>query len=303
MAARGDNSSYVYRGEYGERIPRGATYITVAEIVHSSVQTQSKGIKVVMPGVKTAQHAAFSECEALREVECGKLEVVEGRVFASCKSLRSINLPSAETVEWEAFSECTALKKVKFGSKLQEIEKLAFYRCRSLERITIPLKKNGIITRNNTFSWCRKLRHVDLVEGAVLDETVDALNVEDWKNDMNEAIRSSKEILLNRPAGYDGWDDGEWKAKAIRSWIRSVLGKIVRYKANHRRVLNEASSSLQLVLPEDIGRRKRRAVMTKVTTRGGIKWEEERNVAGAMITSIGPRMGEMGWTLSVAAYD
>jgi hypothetical protein len=282
MAARGDNRSYVYRGEVGERIPRGATYVTVADdctfvranaiqghrnivtlICHDRVERIERYAlcncprlqKVVMPGVKTAQHAAFSECEALRKVECGKLEVVEGRVFASCKSLRSINLPSAEVVEWEAFTECTSLKNVIFGSKLEEIEKLVFHKCFSLERICIPLK-DGIITRNNIFSWCG-LRHVDLVEEAVLHQTVAALNVEDWKNDMNRALRSNKQILLNRPSRYGcdaiyEYNDGEWKAKAIRKWIRTVLGKIVRYKAKHRRVLNEAASSLQLVLPEDL---------------------------------------------------
>ncbi len=283
MAARGDNSSYVYRGEVGERIPRGATYVTVADdctfvranaiqghrnivtlICHDRVEKIEKYAlsncprlqKVIMPGVKVVGDRAFSQCEELREVECGKLEDIGAGVFAGCKSLRSINLPSAIIVEWEAFSRCTALKNVKFGSKLEEIEKLVFNKCYSLERICIPLK-DGIISRNNMFSWCGDLRHVDLVERAVLDETVAALNVEHWKNDMNRAISSNKQILLNRPSRYGcdaiyEYNDSEWKAKAIRKWIRTVLGKIVRYKAKHRRVLNEAASSLQLVLPEDL---------------------------------------------------
>ena len=187
-----------------------------------------------MPGVKIAQHAAFSGCEALRDVECGKLEILEDHVFSGCTSLRSINVPSAEIVEVKAFEECEGLIDAKFGSKLEEIERLAFDKCRSLERITIPSKQ--IITRDNIFTWCKKLRHIDLVEDVILRKTVDALNVEDWRNDMNEEIYSINQILPNAPAGY-GYDDAGWKAHAIQMWIRSVLGKIVCYKAKHQRVL------------------------------------------------------------------
>eukprot|EP00986_Skeletonema_menzelii_P016333 scaffold14319_cov148-Skeletonema_menzelii.AAC.6 len=145
-------------------------------------------------------------------------------------------MPSAEIVEVKAFEECEGLIDAKFGSKLEEIERLAFDKCRSLERITIPLKQ--IITRDNIFTWCKKLRHIDLVEDVILRKTVDALNVEDWRNDMNEEIHSINQILPNAPAGY-GYDDAGWKAHAIQS------------KASTR-VVNEAASSLQLSLPQDL---------------------------------------------------
>ena len=45
-------------------------------------------------------------------------------------------------------------------------------------------------------------------------------------------------------------DSGE-KVRAIPTWIRSVLRKIVRYKEEHRRVLDEAATTLQLALPRD----------------------------------------------------
>lgn len=38
----------------------------------------------------------------------------------------------------------------------------------------------------------------------------------------------------------------------IREWSRHVLHKIVNYKAQHRNLLDEAVSALQLVLPDDI---------------------------------------------------
>ena len=57
-------------------------------------------------------------------------------------------------------------------------------------------------------------------------------------------IESINDILPNV-------DDGR-KAIALRMWIRLVLSKIIDYKAQHRRLLNEAASRLQLVLPNHI---------------------------------------------------
>ena len=55
-----------------------------------------------------------------------------------------------------------------------------------------------------------------------------------------------------------GWDneigdfnDGE-KAWKMRSWIRSIILKIIHYQAEHQRILDEAGSNLQLALPRDI---------------------------------------------------
>ena len=42
------------------------------------------------------------------------------------------------------------------------------------------------------------------------------------------------------------------KAREIRMWITLVLRKIVHYKAEHRRYLNEAAAILQPALPNDI---------------------------------------------------
>ena len=73
---------------------------------------------------------------------------------------------------------------------------------------------------------------------------------------MSGVIDSIKQILPDTPAG-DGWDEDEWdedvgKAQVIRTWIRSVLRKIVHYQAEHDRLLNEAAATLQLALPHDI---------------------------------------------------
>ena len=286
MAERGDNNfiRYIYRGEEGEIIPDGATHIIIAEgvtfvrarafqrhpniievicldkvekIEHAAFYGCHSLKRVIMPGVKVVERNAFEDCKALENVECGKLEIIKAYAFGNCEYLMSINLPSARIIEEEVFFCCYELRNVKFGGKLERVEEAAFYRCESLERIAIPLK-DGIISADNIFQLCAKLRQVDLVEGAELHETIAALQLEEWRNDMNEVIDYMNQNLRNLPAGEE-WDDHamEWgetgeKALAIRTWLRSVLGKINHYKAQHQHVLDEAVSTLHHVLPCDI---------------------------------------------------
>ena len=85
-----------------------------------------------MPGVKIVGWYAFSNCDALADVECGKLEIVEDYAFMDC-GLRSIQLTSIRIVKFDAFSDCDALTAVQFGSKLERIEENAFGSCEFLE--------------------------------------------------------------------------------------------------------------------------------------------------------------------------
>eukprot|EP00984_Skeletonema_dohrnii_P006333 scaffold2262_cov107-Skeletonema_dohrnii-CCMP3373.AAC.12 len=203
--------------------------------------------KVIMRGVRVVKNEAFCGCKALTVVECDKLEIIRHHAFAGCKSLGSIDLPSAKVIGGTVFNNCTALTNVKFGKELESIGWCAFRNCTSLERITIPLK-DGMITENDTFAGCENLKHVDLVEG--VRGTIDALLLDEWRNDMNEEINSINQILPTLD-GEDTSDDGG-KARAVRRWIRSVLRKIIHYKAQHQRVLEEAAATLQLALPQDI---------------------------------------------------
>jgi len=165
--------------------------------------------------------------------------------------LSSVDLSSIEIVENRAFSGCTALTNVKFGKELESIGSSAFYGCMSLERITIPLK-DGMITDDDIFSGCENLKHVDLVEGEQLHGTIAALLSEEWKNDMDREIEAINQILPNTLAGNWENEDVGGKALVIRMWIASVLHKIVHCKAQHLRYLNEAATTLQLALPNDI---------------------------------------------------
>jgi hypothetical protein len=221
--------------------------------------------RVKMPGVKIVEREAFSGCgESLADVECDKLERIGYYAFGGCSSLRSINLPSVKIVEEDAFSECEALTDVTFGDKLERIKGRAFYDCESLERIAIPLSSRIIDDDDDddyyygdVFPGCENLKHVDLVGG--VHETIAALPVDEWRNDMNAAIDAINQILPNTPAGScdeenDDDDEGE-EGRAVKRWIISVLRKIVDYKQQHYNMLTKATTTLVeelALLPQDI---------------------------------------------------
>ena len=288
MAAEGGNIvRYTYRGGENEVIPDEATHILVqARVVREGAFFRHRNIvevichegvekieadafsycpsiwRVIMPGVKVIEIGAFYMCNTLAEVACDKLEIIGYGAFCNCDSLRSISLPSARIIQEEAFSACYALTNIKFGSNLEKIEERAFCLCDSLERITIPLK-DGLIAADNAFQQCRNLKRVYLIEEEA-HGTIAALQLDEWRNDMNEKIDSINQILPNAAAGSrwaDGdeefYDDDDYqgdpgeKAQAIRRWIRLVLDKMFRYKDKHSRLLSEAATTLELALPNN----------------------------------------------------
>ena len=208
--------------------------------------------RVIMPGVKVIKNMAFDYCKALTYIEGGKLEIIGGAAFQACESLNSIDMSSIKVVESYAFSDCTNLTNANFGKDLKLIGTGAFCNCPSLERITLPLK-DGMVggCADNTFQACVKLNRVDPVGG--VHETITALLLDKWKNDMNEEINTINQILPNTPAGriefYAGIGE---KAQVIGRWITSVRRKIIRYKAEHRSYLNVAATTLQSSLPNEI---------------------------------------------------
>jgi hypothetical protein len=108
----------------------------------------------------------------------------------------------------------------------------------------------------DVFTGCENLKHVDLVGGVL--ETIAALHLEDWRNDMNAAIDDINQILPKTYAGrweFAGrYDKGE-KGRAVQRWMRSVLHKLVDYKQQHRHILMAATATLVeelALLPQDI---------------------------------------------------
>ncbi len=73
---------------------------------------------------------------------------------------------------------------------------------------------------------------------------------------MSDEIYSINQILPNADAGYydeeENYENAGEKAVAIRSWMKSLLRKIVFYKAEHQRVMDEAATALQHALSQDI---------------------------------------------------
>ena len=197
--------------------------------------------RVIMPGVKEVEKNAFRGCRALTYIECGRLEIIGAGAFSECTSLNSVDLSSIKHVAIYAFSSCKNLTNVKFGEDLETIGMGVFHYCRSLERITLPLK-DGMITDDDIIRACDNLNHIDLFGG--VHETIAALLMDEWKHDMNDEIGTISQNL-------EIINDGD-KTREIQTWIRSVLGKIVHYKAEHNRILNEAAATLQPALPNDI---------------------------------------------------
>ncbi len=279
MSDEGDNNfvRYTYTGAVGEHIPRDATHVTVHAlttvvrtrsfewhpniievICHDKVEKVERLAfdhcrrlrRVIMPGVTVVEARAFYNCRALTNVECDNLERIERLVFIGCTSLRSMDLSSAKIVGEDAFGGCEALAAVRFSSKLERIEGESFMNCRSLERIALPMK--DVITNDDTFQGCDNLEHVDLVGG--IHETIAALHLEEWREDLNEEVNSISQTLPTAYAGGYFINDYGEKARVIRRWIRSVLHKIMHYQAEHRHInlVDEVTAKLQLALPHDI---------------------------------------------------
>ena len=208
--------------------------------------------RVVMLGVEVIERFAFINCEVLTHVECEKLERIGRNAFYSCISLIHMNLLSVRVVKTAAFFNCQSMTSVSFGSNLEYFDGGGtFCRCYSLERVTLPLKNGMIPFSNSAFKACVKLKQVDLVEETIPRDTIAALLMEDWSNDLNETIGSIKRILSRTNPGDDFFNIGR-KAIAIRGWIARIVRKIIHYEAEHQRLLNETSATLLHVLPADI---------------------------------------------------
>ena len=207
--------------------------------------------RVVLLGVTIIKDYAFYDSKALIYVECPKLEQIGASAFRYCSKLSCIDLPSVKGVDREAFNGCRVLRYVKFGYHLERLSSTVFARCRSLERVTIPLKR-GIITADDIFIGCANLKHMDLVEGELLEDIVAALQMEEWRKDMEQEINAIGQVLPNAHVGDIYTRDEGGKARAIREWTARVLNKLVCYKEEHYNLLKEAALILFCVLPNDI---------------------------------------------------
>jgi hypothetical protein len=194
-----------------------------------------------MPGVKIVEDRAFYGCDSLTHVEFDKLERVGHHAFDGCTCLQRVKLPRAKTIGQSAFTD-SGVEDAEFGEDLETLGIRAFWGSK-LGRIAIPLKDEMFIFNEydgtyTQFHRCNSLTTVDLVGG--IHKTVPSLHLESWKNEMVEEIQRINQILPST--------DSNEKADAIVPWIQSVKSRFDRYKAEHRALLREATTLLELAL-------------------------------------------------------
>jgi hypothetical protein len=198
--------------------------------------------RVKMPGAKIIETFAFSCCRSLTNVEFDKLETVGQAAFNNCTSLQRVKLPKAKTIGQSAFIN-SGIEDAEFGEYLETIGSSAFWASK-LRRIAIPLRDemfqwNNYMGTYTQFRECPDLTTVDLV--GRIHKTVASLHFESWRNEMTEEIQRINQIL-------PGITLYASKAAVIRPWIQSVIRNIESYKAEHRSLLKEVTTLLELAL-------------------------------------------------------
>jgi hypothetical protein len=118
---------------------------------------------------------------------------------------------------------------------LETVGEGAFDVC-PVRRITMPLIYDMIGA--GVFFNCSNLTTVTIVGG--IHKTIASLHMESWRNETREEINRINEVLSNTPSGG--------KTAVIRQWITSVMGRIEHYKTEHKALLKEATTLLELAL-------------------------------------------------------
>eukprot|EP00986_Skeletonema_menzelii_P001967 scaffold542_cov154-Skeletonema_menzelii.AAC.15 len=261
--ARGDDEIFVYVGG-DQRVPMGVRRARIHQDVkiipggafygrtnliyvefHDGIESigvsafdgcwSLRSVKLL--GVKIVRAQAFSSCRGLTDVEFGnELETIENHAFYYCESLRNIVIPSARTIGKLAFYYCHQLTELELPEGLESIEEGAFRDCPRLRRIAMPLKVDVI--GDGVFHYCSKLTTVNLDGG--IHNTVASLHLESWRNEMTDEINRINQVLPNT--------DTFSRTLGVQQWIRTVISRLDHYKAEHRALLKEATTLLELAL-------------------------------------------------------
>ena len=203
------------------------------EIIEEEVFRNCRSLRGIIKllGVRIIKQGAFRGCTGLTGVEFGdKLETIEQNAFYHCSSLKNIKMPSVRTIGVWAFANCSELSDVEFGEALRTLHIQSFYKCLKLERIALPLKNKMISV--GVFDNCLKLATVDLVGG--IYQTVASLHLESWRNHMSNEINRINQTLPT--------------TTKIRQWLRTVIHQLDHFKVEHRRLMKEATTLLELAL-------------------------------------------------------
>eukprot|EP00985_Skeletonema_marinoi_P000884 scaffold360_cov77-Skeletonema_marinoi.AAC.9 len=226
LAAGSDDDIFVYLGGEQE-VPH--------DIKHAIID---ESVKIIPP------RAFWNRTKLISVKFHAGIEKIEGGAFNRCWSLRRATLLGVREIGKCAFSSCVGLSKVEFGDKLETIGQGAFDFCAALRRIVIPLKDDmfplfGRHHRYTQFEYCVNLTAVDIAITGI-HKTVSSFLLESWRDEIKEEIGCINQILPKTPHSD--------KTAQISQWIRSVLGRIEHYKAEHNRLLKEATTLLELAL-------------------------------------------------------
>ena len=205
--------------------------------------------KIKLIGVREVEQFAFYSCP-LTDVEFGdELDRIGNSAFSNCGSLQKMKMPSVRTIEFGAFNSCEQLTDVELGGNLERIDTQSFDCCPNLRRIAIPLRDDIFPLPSpysnsslcNQFGNCPNLTTVDLVGVDGINKTISSLFLQSWKDEMNHDMMNCINQVLPHTTESA-------KTDTIRLWIGSLLGKRERYKAEHYRLLNQATTLLELAV-------------------------------------------------------
>ena len=193
---------------------------------------------IVLRGARSIDYSAFYFCNQLLYVELGaELETIGESAFDQCTSLREVDMPSVIRIGFRAF-QGTDLTELDLPEGLEAVEGYAFAGCKSLTRVSMPLKE-GLI-QDGVFVDCPRLARIDLIGIGEILEIVSSLHLELWRNAIKVEINQINQVLL----GGRGAD----KTKLVQEWMQSVIQSINHYKEQHVTLLKEIEVILELCL-------------------------------------------------------
>ena len=207
------------------------------EIIEENAFSGCSLISVKLLGVRIIKTLAFYNCSGLTDVEFGdKLETIQSHAFNCCTSLRNIIIPSVRTIGGWAFRYCKQLTELVLHEGLETIGYGAFAECLRLKSIAMPLKDDMI--SDCVFNGCLDLTTVNLVGG--IRKTVASLHLDIWRNEMTGEINRVSQTLPTT--------DRSERAAEIEQWMSAVISRLDHYKAEHQKILEEATTLLELAI-------------------------------------------------------
>ncbi len=142
--------------------------VVLLEIGYSAFESMSALESVTVPSaVYKIGNSVFKNCTCLKEAvfECTP-ETMDTSTFNNCISLENVTFnEEIYTIPYRTFYNCTSLKKVDFkNTYLNSVASEAFYNCKSLTAIPLPIKNSIDIF---AFYGCEGLKEITIISPTV----------------------------------------------------------------------------------------------------------------------------------------